>query len=217
MAHPQPDMALIPGLALVLQGPLPGEAAHDAMRVGPPPVRNLLGEGHAPRLGAVLALLYPKEGELHLALTRRCPHLKDHGGQVSLPGGAHQTGDASLWETALREAMEEVGIEGDQVTCLGALTPVPVPASGYIVHAFAAYSAQRPCFQVQEDEVDEMVELPLGTLLDPAAKAVEIRQLADRVARVPFYRYEGQVIWGATAMILAELEELLRRVIPSAG
>lgn len=213
MAHPVLDTGLIPCLTKALQGPLPGEVAQQKMRVIPPPLTNRLGEGPTPRLGAVLALLYPKWGELHLALTRRCANLKYHGGQVSLPGGAQEDGDASLWETALREAAEEVGIAGDQVTYLGALTPVPVPASGYIVHSFAAYAGQRPAFRLQTDEVEELIELPLSVLLDPRAKAIEEWQLADRVAQVPFYRHGERAIWGATAMILSELEALLARIV----
>jgi 8-oxo-dGTP pyrophosphatase MutT (NUDIX family) len=213
MVHPRLIESPIEPLARALAGPLPGAAAHAAMTVTPPPVRNRLTE-EPPRLGGVLALLYPLDGELHLALTRRSARLRHHGGQVSLPGGAQEPGDGTLWRTALREAAEEIGIIKGDVELVGALTPVEVPASGYVVHPFVAHAARRPAFCLQEDEVEELIELPLGALLAPDAKGVEPWQLHDRLARVPFYRHEGLIIWGATAMILSELEAVLRRVVP---
>ncbi len=213
MHRPHLETDLIPHLAQALAGPLPGAAAQQLMTVSPPPVRNRLSEGPA-RLGAVLALLYPHLGELHLALTRRSAHLRHHGGQVSLPGGAQEPQDASLWRTALREAAEEIGVAEGDVTRLGALTPVEVTASGFIVHPFVGYAPRRPAFRRQEDEVEELIELPLGALLADEAKAVEEWQLHDRLARVPFYRHGPVVIWGATATVLSEFEAVLRRVSP---
>ncbi len=213
MPYPRLEVALVPRLAAALGEPLPGAAAHRAMAVTPPPVRNRLLEA-PPRMGAVMALLYPLGGELHLALTRRNTHLRFHGGQVSLPGGAQEPGDASFWDTALREAAEEIGVVPEDLQCLGALTPVEVPASGYIVHPYVAWAKARPCFHLQEAEVEALIELPLGFLLAEDAKHVEEWPLHDRLARVPFYRYGRVVIWGATATILSELEAVLRRLAP---
>ena len=214
MTRPSLTLDLVEPLRQALAEPLGGDGAHRLMLVTPPPMRNLLHELAEPRQGAVLALLYEGDGELLLAMTRRSPHLRYHGGQVSLPGGTRDPGDASLWETAVREAHEEIGIDPDAVIRLGRLTPIEVPASGYVVQPYVSYTARRPLFVLQADEVAELVELPLGVLLDPSAKGVEQRQLADRVARVPFYRYGDVVIWGATAMILSELEHVLRRICP---
>lgn len=212
MTPPRLGEELIPRLARALAGPLPGEAAHRAMAVTPPPLHDRLREG-PPRMGAVLALLYPLSGELHLALTRRSARLRDHGGQISLPGGAREPQDASLWHTALREAAEEIGVVPTAVRRLGELTPIQVPASGYIVHPFVAYASERPDFRLQEAEVEALIELPLGALLAQDGRGVEEWQLADRVARVPFYRHGDVVIWGATAAILSELEALLRAIV----
>ncbi len=212
MTRPSLSVDLIESLRQALSEPLGGIEAHRAMLVTPPPIRDLLQELARPREGAVLVLLYLRDGELHLAMTRRSPHLRYHGGQVSLPGGTRDADDASLWDTALREANEEIGVLPDAVNYLGRLTPVEVPASGYLVQPYVAYAARRPTFALQSDEVAELVELPLGLLLDPSAKVVEQWQLADRDARVPFYRYGQVVIWGATAMILSELEDVLRSI-----
>jgi 8-oxo-dGTP pyrophosphatase MutT (NUDIX family) len=212
MTYPRLTEGLIQRLVQALGGPLPGAAAHRAMDVTPPPVRNRLREG-PPRKGAVLALLYPAAGQLYLALTKRNARLRHHGGQVSLPGGAWEPLDASLWHTALREAVEEIGIVPDRVRRLGELTPIQVPASGYVVHPFVAYSDERPSFCLQEAEVEALIELPLGALLAPDDRGVEEWQLSDRVARVPFYRSGQVVIWGATAAILSELEALLRSIV----
>jgi 8-oxo-dGTP pyrophosphatase MutT (NUDIX family) len=211
MTRPRLSGEIIGPLGHALAGGLPGAEAQRAMLVTPPPLRDLLRE-RPPRMGAVLAVLYPDRGELHVALTRRSAHLRYHGGQVSLPGGASEPGDVSPWHTALREASEEIGLDGDGVACLGALSPIEVPASGYIVQPYLAHAALRPEFHLDPNEVEELVELPLGVLLDPDAKRVEQWQLLDRLARVPCYRHGEIVIWGATAMILSELEAVLRQL-----
>jgi len=117
-----------------------------------------------------------------------------------------------LWETALREAHEEIGVEPEAVRCLGALTVLEVPVSNNLVQPYIGYTATRPVFHLQDDEVAGLVELPLSVLLDDEARSVEEWELPGRRARVPFYRYQDAVIWGATAMILSELEALLRTV-----
>ena len=164
------------------------------------------------RSSAVLALIYPWSGQMWIPLIRRSAVLRHHGGQVALPGGGRDIGDASLWETALREAHEEIGVEPEVVRYLGALTALEVPVSNNLVQPYIGYSAMRPVFHLQDDEVAGLVELPLSVLLDDDARAVEEWELPGRRARVPFYRYQDAVIWGATAMILSELEALLRAI-----
>lgn len=199
-------------LAYQLGGPLPGVAAHQAMTVVPRTVRPNGAGQPTMRSSAVLALIYPSTGRLWLPLIRRSAVLRHHGGQVALPGGGRDTGDASLWETALREAHEEIGVEPEAVRYLGALTALEVPVSNNLVQPYIGYTAMRPVFHLQDDEVAGLVELPLSVLLDGDARAVEEWELPGRRARVPFYRYQDAVIWGATAMILSELEALLRAI-----
>ncbi|NLG49987.1 MAG: CoA pyrophosphatase, partial [Chloroflexi bacterium] len=155
-----------------LQGPLPGEQAQQRMAPVPRSLRPTTPD-IPPREGAVLALLYPHAGELHLALTRRSERLMDHRGQISLPGGRREQTDLTLWDTALRETHEELAVDPARVRYIGALTPLYIPASHYHVHPFVGYVPVRPTFVPNADEVAEIIELPLRVLLDPHAKRQE--------------------------------------------
>jgi 8-oxo-dGTP pyrophosphatase MutT (NUDIX family) len=197
-----------------LRQPLPGLAAQ--MRMSTLPRATGLRpqeEERPPHRGAVLALLYPAEGQLLLPLTRRTDRVATHKGQISFPGGAQDEGDGSLWETARREAQEEVGIDPSSLRCLGALSPLYIPASHFQVQPYVGYLEGRPLLVPNAEEVAEIIEFPLAALLDDALKDEETWELHDHPARVPFYRYQGNVIWGATAMMLSELEALLRLML----
>ena len=199
-------------VAAALAGPLPGAAAQRAMSVQPRtelPDGTLTGDLHQ---SAVLVLIYRHDGDLWLPLVRRSATLRQHGGQLALPGGRREAGDASLWATAVRETAEEIGVDPRDIRYLGALTELVIAVSSNLVHPYVGYVDQRPCFRLQQSEVVGLLHLPLAALLDDETKYVEEWDLSGRRARVPFYRYQDGVIWGATAMILSEFEALLRQV-----
>lgn len=177
-----------------------------------PDPRVLPGDGCEgdPREGAVLLLLYPRERRLFLLLTRRSTYVFHHKGQISLPGGAREPGDTSLWQTALREAAEEVAVAPEEVRYVGILSPLFIAASRFEVHPFIGYVPVRPDFAPNDYEVAALIEMPLCRLLAEDAKDedVWVRQGIER--RVPLYLYGEHIIWGATAMILCELETVLR-------
>jgi 8-oxo-dGTP pyrophosphatase MutT (NUDIX family) len=154
-------------------------------------------------------LVYPGENDRpHLILTVRRPELPQHGGQVALPGGAVEAGE-SVTEAALREAQEEVGIDPEQVRVLGELSPLHIPVSHFALHPVVAVTGRRPDLRLDEREVERILEVPLEQLCDPDRLVVETRQFGGRDYRVPFIRVGGQGVWGATAMILAELLYLI--------
>lgn len=159
----------------------------------------------------MLVLIYPHEGALWLPLVRRSATLRQHGGQLALPGGRREPADPSLWATAVRETAEEIGVDSQEIRCLGALTALEIPVSNNLVQPYVGYVDQRPCFRLQQSEVAGLLHLPLAALLDAESKHVELWDLSGRRAQVPFYRYQDGVIWGATAMILSEFEVVLRR------
>jgi 8-oxo-dGTP pyrophosphatase MutT (NUDIX family) len=197
-------------LQRLLQDPLPGAGAQQAMAVNPRTVRPAGVERADMRQSAVLLLIYPWRNQLWLVLIRRSAGLRQHGGQVALPGGGKEPQDETLWQTALREAAEEIGTTPSEVRFLGGLTPLEVPVSNNLVHPFVGYSSVRPQFRLQSDEVAGLVELPLEVLLSSSEKGQEEWELPGRRALVPFYRYQDAVVWGATAMILSELEAVVR-------
>lgn len=137
-----------------------------------------------------------------MLLTVRSGDLPTHPGQISLPGGIQESGE-SLVETALRESQEEVGLDPANTRILGSLSPVFIPASGFLLHPYIGACEQAPRFQIN-DEVARLLQVPVSDLEDPARLESEIRHLRGRDYEVPYFRLNGEKIWGATAMVLSE-------------
>lgn len=165
------------------------------------------------RLSAVLCLLYPVDNELQLLLMKRREDKTAHSGQVSFPGGRHEAIDAGLMATALREAHEEVGIHSADVDMLGALTPLYIPVSNFHVYPYVGFLPERPAYNLSLNEVSYTIEVPLYSLLHAERKGIAdviSPAIPDVIRKVKAYTLEdGTVIWGATAMIISELEVVL--------
>lgn len=186
------------------------EAAHQEMIPRPRGARppDLDGE---PREGGVLVVLYDKDGQTQLILTRRRDDLNDHAGQISFPGGRREVGE-NLQMTAIREAEEEIGLDPAALTVLGRLTCLYIPPTDYEVHPFVAWYDGQPVFRRQAEEVAQIIEVPLAFLLDPANRFEESWNYRGMTVQVPFYLIESHKVWGATAMMLSEFLERLRAV-----
>ena len=152
----------------------------------------------------MLVLLYQDAGAWHLPLTLRPGYLADHAGQISLPGGAIEPGESSE-RAAVRELNEELGVDARSIEPLGELSPIYLFRSNYSITPWLAVTQSRPNWQPNPAEVAELVELPLAALLDPRTTTVEVWRDQGVDFQVPAICYQGHVIWGATAMILAEL------------
>jgi 8-oxo-dGTP pyrophosphatase MutT (NUDIX family) len=164
-----------------------------------------------PKIGGVLVLFYEKENELHLILTLRRQYPGVHSGQMSFPGGKKDEGDLDVLETALREAFEEVGVPSDRVEVISKLSELYIPPSNFLVYPTVGFLKEKIEFVKQESEVEEIVEIPLSFFLNQESAKETSIQLSHKVSvNVPAYVYQDYVIWGATAIILSELVEVLR-------
>ncbi len=166
-------------------------------------------EGLTARHGAVMALLYPRNNDITLALTERTAHLGNHGGQISLPGGRIEADDASPWDAAVRETNEEIGVNLTGNAPWAALRPIYVAASRYYVTAFVAYSPEYPEFRLNPNEVASLVEVPLSALMQESAFRTGERDNQGETVLEGFFQFESHKIWGATAVLL---DQLLSRI-----
>lgn len=189
--------------------PLPGAEARVCMAPGYRLEPGFYNAAGAWREAAVLVLLYEVDGVVRFPLMLRPSGGGVHASQVSLPGGSREAGE-SLQDCALRETAEELGVESGTVRVLGALTPLEVPPSRFTVHPFVGVVSARPVFRPSPDEVAALFEPSLDDVLSTGSHEEDQAEFRGSLWRVPFYRLAGQRVWGATAMILAELEALLR-------
>ncbi len=159
---------------------------------------------------AVLILLFKKDNEINILLTKRSSNLKKHSGQISFPGGKKDISDNDLLQTALREAKEEIGLN-HKVTIIGKLTPLLIPITNFYVHQYVAYCDELPPLSINKDEVESLIELPVKELNNSQNIKSKIfgTTTSGREIIAPYYSYNNHEIWGATAMMISELYETL--------
>ena len=160
------------------------------------------------RTAAVLALLFPRDDEATLLLTVRGAKLSTHQGQVSLPGGALDLGE-TVERAALREAEEEIGLAPASVTIRLRLTPLHVPVSGYVLHPIVGTIEAPPAVKPAEAEVERILEVAIAALASRPGPAIESRTYDGLAIQVPYFELGGAKLWGATAMVVAELLAVL--------
>lgn len=210
-------MVTIDDIETALRQPLPGLPAMVRMAPHPRPLYPPTPD-HRPREGAVLVLLYPNgaEDELHLVLTRRTDSVGSHRGQISFPGGSVDPDDRSTAHTALREACEEIGVCETDLRMLGALTPLYIPPSDFRIYPHVAYAPRRPEFRPQPTEVAELLEVSVSHFLDESNTAQEAWFVSGATRQIPYYLVSGHKVWGATAMVLAEMAAVVSAIQLSA-
>ena len=195
-----------------LQKPLPGANAQNKMA---PANRNFqdINNNSPARKSAVLLLLYPKDNILHIAYFKRPEYDGPHSGQIAFPGGKFENIDKNLQETALRETYEEFGISPQKIQILGSLTNLFIPVSNSEVTPFIGFISETPHFIPNKDEVQYIIEMPLFSILNPLFKTSLIKQRRGLEIETPMYTFNHEEIWGATAMITSEFEEILISIL----
>jgi 8-oxo-dGTP pyrophosphatase MutT (NUDIX family) len=156
----------------------------------------------------VMVLLYPKDGYPHLILNKRTDKVEHHKGEISFPGGAQDPQDTSFLDTALRETEEEMGIRRSDVEVLGELDDVPT-RSGFLIHPFVGLIPY-PCeFRPSDDEVAEVLEVPLSHLFESENARKEAHIAGGELNSSSAYVYQEHLIYGATAKIIEQFLRLL--------
>ena len=177
------------------------EQVRDALSTTGPPKAHPI-EHTGVRASAVLAPLYVEAGAVHIVFTRRAQHLRTHRGEVSFPGGGQEKGDADLVATALREAKEETGLDPSLVEVIGELDHLTTITSRSFIVPFVGVLSGRPELDPNPAEVEKILHVPIGQLLDPDVFRQERWGLPGLNRPVYFFEIPGDTIWGATAAML---------------
>ncbi|OYT16524.1 MAG: coenzyme A pyrophosphatase [Bacteroidetes bacterium 4572_77] len=163
---------------------------------------------------AVTFLLYPVDNRWHVVVMKRVEYDGVHSGQISLPGGQKEAVDKDLLATAQREFEEETGVFIPYDAYVGPLSDLYIPPSNFLVQAFVAVLEEEPHFKPDASEVQELISLDLESLFSPTNfKQDEVVMRGGggnpQTIKAPCYALKGLRIWGATAMIISEIQQLM--------
>jgi len=194
-----------------LRRPIPGTESHRRLL---PFGRRIHEETEMfqSKMSSVLLLVYPDSDRLFVCLTKRPTTMKHHPGQISFPGGKVEKDDLSAEMTALREAYEEIGIAPKSVEILGKLSDLFVEVSGFTIQPFLGWMNSKPNFRVDQGEVEQLILFPLSEFVENELIHHTILETSRGFLEVKYYPFQGEIIWGATAMIMAELIDILREI-----
>ena len=196
-------------LRLRLRDVLPGHTAH--LRMAPFHRRDadIHGvHGRDCRQAGVLAIVDVRD-EPSFVLTIRRAELNSHGGQISFPGGKCEYGETHV-QAAMRETFEEIGVRPSEYKVAGALTPLFIPPSNFCVHPYLAVLTDDVSWTIDTAEVEDVLIAPFASIADPQNAREGTRQIRDMRVKVPYFDIRGNQVWGATAMMLAEITDVLR-------
>lgn len=192
-----------------LSGNLPGSISHRKML---PPNRVLKAapeEKSKVKYSSVLLLLFIENDELTVCLIKRAGHMQHHAGQVALPGGRIEKGETAI-ETALRETYEEIGIQPEQIEILGSLSEFYVEISQFQIRPFIGWIQKKPEFKLNYNEVEKTILFPIKKFKAPFDE-IKLETISGKL-NVPCIQFEGEIIWGATAMILSEFSDVIDKI-----
>lgn len=190
---------------------LPGGKAHDLMAPRPKFIEGYEGIHTGPPVkSAVIVLIVPDHNALSVVFIQRTNKGKYHAGQIALPGGKREDCDKDRIENALRECQEEIGVKAEEISILGILSDIYIPLSNYIISPVVGTTLKKPEFTLSVNEVERVILVRLEELFDPKNKAISVFSRHEHEIEAPGYRIGEYFIWGATAMIISEMEQILK-------
>jgi len=190
-----------------LQKELPGERAH--INFYPYRVKNKFNETEIDKkLSAVGIHLYPENESVFFVLIKRSNYNGYHSGQIAFPGGKKDYSDSNLEQTAKRESFEELSISMENGEFICELTAVYIPVSNFLVHPFVFWHNQKP-YMSKNHEVAEVIEISLEELINEENLGkINLEKIG--LTDIPAFIFRECQVWGATALILSELKEMLK-------
>ena len=194
-----------------LERELPGERAQFSMApYSRKRISEIPMEKYNPKRSAVLIVLFPQGNSIRTLLIQRPEYEGVHSGQVGFPGGKFEEADLELRNTALREASEEIGINVSDMKVIGNLTDLYITPSNFLVSPFVAFMEERPSLRPDPREVQQILDVDLFSLNDPQIKGEKVISHSNGFKiKTPYYEIEGLTVWGATAMMIAELNAIV--------
>lgn len=192
-----------------LQNELPGWKAQLKM-AAPNRINSPYSPNPQTRKSAILMLFYPHKDQIYLPLILRTVYHGVHAGQIAFPGGRYEQFDKNLTQTALREAQEEIGLRLNDVEVLGSLSELYIPVSNFLVQPVIATLPYKPDFYPDPREVADVLEVNTHELFDEANRKEDDFIMSGRKISAPHYEIQNHYVWGATAMMISELRELLK-------
>jgi 8-oxo-dGTP pyrophosphatase MutT (NUDIX family) len=177
-------------------------------------LKNLNIDSINPKKAAVMMLFYPKNGRTHLVLIVRNSYEGVHSAQIAFPGGKYETADITFEKTALRETHEEIGIHPEKIEIIMPFTNLYIPPSNFMVYPFLGICKEEIVFVPDNNEVVNVIELPLNVFLndDLIVTTIMSTSYAEKI-EIPAFKINEHIVWGATAMMLSELKEVLKKVL----
>lgn len=191
-----------------LKQALPGVEAQVQM-VPPASMQSRFEPIKNPVLSSVLLLLFKKDGVWNTVLIKRPEYNGHHSGQISLPGGKAEQGDADLIATALRETYEEIGVEPTDVEIVGKLSSVQIPVSGFLVEPYIGVVNYTPVFLPDPKEVSKIITTDIWYFVKQDIRDVFTYKRGSFCIDAPYFKLNGEKLWGATAMMFCEFGVLL--------
>jgi 8-oxo-dGTP pyrophosphatase MutT (NUDIX family) len=177
-------------------------------------MKNLKISSLNPKSAAVMMLIYPKKGKTNLVLIVRNSYEGVHSGQIAFPGGKYESSDENYENTALRETYEEIGVHPDKIEIIMPFTNLYIQPSNFMVYPFLGICKGEIIFIPDDHEVANIIELPLSDFLDnDLIVSTQLSNSYDIDIEIPAFKIEEHIVWGATAMILSELKEVLKKVL----
>jgi 8-oxo-dGTP pyrophosphatase MutT (NUDIX family) len=185
--------------------PLPGLEAQ--LKMAPETRRQQREIPNDARVAGVMILLFEIDKKWNTILIRRAEDGQYHSAQISFPGGKNEKFDVDIIATACRECEEEIGIKRNDIEVLGTLTPIYIPPSNFVVTATVGFIPNAQYLKAEEKEVQEIIQVPLEFLFHPKMKKEQ--EVKPNVISPTYHLDETIIVWGATAMLISELEHLL--------